>query len=93
MRILDAEARRGKTVIATTHDLASAAQHFQDVLAINRTVIAQGCSDLVLDRAVLSRTYGGHLLVVGGETLLVDDAHHHDEPPGHEIHFHEGTHR
>lgn len=43
--------------------------------------------------AVLSRTYGGHLLVVGGETLLVDDAHHHDEPPGHEIHFHEGTHR
>jgi ABC-type Mn2+/Zn2+ transport system ATPase subunit len=93
MRILDAEARRGKTVIATTHDLASAAQHFQDVLAINRTVIAQGRSDLVLDRAVLSRTYGGHLLVVDGETLLVDDPHHLDEPPGHEIHYHEGPHR
>ena len=93
MRILDAEARRGKTVIATTHDLASAAQHFQDVLAINRTVIAQGRSDLVLDRDVLSRTYGGHLLVVDGQTLLVDDPHHHDEPPGREIHFHEETHR
>ena len=93
MRILEAEARRGKTVIATTHDLASAAERFEDVLAINRTVIAHGRSDLVLDRDVLSRTYGGHLLVVGGETLLVDDPHHHDAPPGHEIHFHEETHR
>jgi len=36
MRILEAEARRGKTVIATTHDLASAAERFEDVLAINR---------------------------------------------------------
>ncbi len=93
MRILEAEARRGKTVIATTHDLASAAERFEDVLALNRTVIAHGRSDLVLDRDVLARTYGGHLLVVGGETLLVDDPHHHDEPPGHEVHFHEETHR
>ena len=93
MGILEAEARRGKTVIATTHDLASAAERFEDVLAINRTVIAHGRSDLVLDRDVLSRTYGGHLLVVGGETLLVDDPHHHDAPPGRETHFHEETHR
>lgn len=93
MTILEAETRRGKTVIATTHDLASAAEHFEDVLAINRTVIAHGRSDLVLDRDVLSRTYGGHLLVVGGETLLVDDPHHHDQPPGRERHFHEETHR
>ena len=93
MRILEAETRRGKTVIATTHDLAAAAERFEDVLAINRTVIAHGRSDLVLDRDVLSRTYGGHLLVVGGETLLVDDPHHHDAPPGREQHFHEETHR
>jgi ABC-type Mn2+/Zn2+ transport system ATPase subunit len=93
MAILEAETRRGKTVIATTHDLASAADRFEDVLAINRTVIAHGRSDLVLDRDVLSRTYGGHLLVVGGESLLVDDPHHHDEPPGREQHFHEETHR
>jgi ABC-type Mn2+/Zn2+ transport system ATPase subunit len=93
MRILEAETQRGKTVIATTHDLAAAAEHFEDVLAINRTVIAHGRSDLVLDRDVLSRTYGGHLLVLGGEPLLVDDPHHHDEPPGREQHFHEGSHR
>ena len=93
MGILEAEARRGKTVIATTHDLACAAARFQDVLAINRTVIAHGRSDLVLDRQVLSRTYGGHLLVLDGEPVLVDDPHHHDQPPGRERHFHQEAQR
>lgn len=88
MDILEAEARRGKTVIASTHDLACAAQRFQRVCAINRTVIAHGPSSLVLDPEVLARIYGGHLLMVGGAAIL-DDAHHHDEPHGGETHFHE----
>lgn len=90
MGILVAEAGRGRTVIATTHDLAAAAEHFDQVLAINRTVIAHGPSSLVLDEQVLARTYGGHLLVLGGSTVLLDDAHHHDESPRGEQHFHEG---
>ena len=91
MDILEAQAGRGKTVIATTHDLACAAQRFQRVAAINRTVVAHGPSSLVLDPDVLSRTYGGHLLVIGGRTAVLDDAHHHDEPPGSERHFHEDS--
>jgi ABC-type Mn2+/Zn2+ transport system ATPase subunit len=90
MDILEAEARRGKTVIATTHDLACAAQRFQRVAAINRTVVAHGPSSLVLDPNVLARTYGGHLLVLGGQAVVLDDAHHHDQPPAGESHFHEG---
>ncbi len=90
MDILEAEARLGKTVVATTHDLACAAQRFQRVAAINRTVIAHGPSALVLDPEILSRTYGGHLLVLGGQAVLLDDAHHHDEGTG-EWHFHEGS--
>jgi ABC-type Mn2+/Zn2+ transport system ATPase subunit len=90
MDLLEAEARRGKTVIATTHDLACAAQRFQRVAAINRTLIAHGPSSLVLDPSVLARTYGGHLLVLGGQAVVLDDAHHHDEPAGREPHFHEG---
>ena len=89
MDILEAEARRGKTVVATTHDLACAAQRFQRVAAINRTVIAHGPASLVLDPAVLARTYGGHLLVLGGQVAVLDDAHHHDQAPGRETHFHE----
>ena len=90
MDLLEAEARRGKTVIATTHDLACAAQRFQRVAAINRTLIAHGPSSLVLDPGVLARTYGGHLLVLGGQAVVLDDAHHHDEAVGREPHFHEG---
>ncbi len=91
MDILEAEARHGKTVVATTHDLACAAQRFQQVLAINRTVIAHGPSSLVLDPAVLARTYGGHLLVLGGQAVVLDDAHHHDEAAPGEPHFHDDT--
>jgi ABC-type Mn2+/Zn2+ transport system ATPase subunit len=90
MDILEAEARRGKTVVATTHDLACAAQRFQRVAAVNRTVVAHGPASLVLDPNVLARTYGGHLLVLGGQAVVLDDAHHHDQPPVGESHFHEG---
>lgn len=91
MGLLEAEAARGKTVVATTHDLAAAAEHFHQVLAVNRTVIAYGASNLVLDADVLARAYGGHLLVLGGQTVLLDDAHHHDEAAPGEHHFHDGS--
>ena len=89
MDILEGEARRGKTVIATTHDLACAAQRFAQVAAINRTVVAFGPAQMILDPEVLSLTYGGHLLMVGAQAAVLDDAHHHDEPPRGEAHFHE----
>src|SRR3954470_25003799 len=56
MDLLEDQAERGKTVVATTHDLACAAQRFQQVLAINRTVVAYGDSELGL---VLSPRRGG----------------------------------
>jgi ABC-type Mn2+/Zn2+ transport system ATPase subunit len=90
MDILEGEATRGRTVIATTHDLACAAQRFQRVLGINRTITAHGPASLVLDPDVLARTYGGHLLMLGGQSVVLDDAHHHDEPAPGERHFHEG---
>jgi ABC-type Mn2+/Zn2+ transport system ATPase subunit len=89
MDILEAESSGGRTVIATTHDLGCAADRFRRVLAINRTVIAHGSSDLVTDPDVLTRTYGGHLLMLGGRTVLLDDAHHHDQEAPGERHFHE----
>jgi ABC-type Mn2+/Zn2+ transport system ATPase subunit len=89
MDILEAQAARGKTVVATTHDLACAAQRFQQVLAVNRTVVAYGPSNLVLDTSVLARAYGGHLLVLGDSTVVLDDAHHHDEAAPGERHYHE----
>lgn len=89
MGILEAEAQRGKTVVATTHDLGSAAQHFMQIVAVNRTVIAQGDASLILDEDVLRKTYGGHLLFVGDRMALLDDAHHHDQAAPGEVHHHD----
>ncbi len=89
MDLLEAQAARGKTVVATTHDLACAAERFQQVLAINRTVIAYGPSNIVLDAGVLEQAYGGHLLVLEGRTVVLDDAHHHDDAAPGERHFHD----
>ena len=91
MDVLEAEARSGKTVVATTHDLACAAHRFQQAVLINRRIVAAGPANLILDQRLLAETYGGHVLVVPGlpsGTVLLDDAHHHDESGG-ESHFHE----
>ena len=92
MRILEAEAAAGRTVIATTHDLASAAHHFHQAAFINGRVVAFGAADLVLDPALLAATYGGHVIVLpAGDRTIIDDAHHHDQSPGSERHFHDGA--
>lgn len=93
MAILAAESRLGRTVIATTHDLASAARHFQQVAFINGRVVAFGPADLVMDPQLLAETYGGHVIVLpAGESAVFDDAHHHDQAPTGERHFHDDPH-
>ncbi len=93
MAILEAESRAGRTVIATTHDLASAAHHFHEVAFVNGRVVAFGPADLVMDPALLAATYGGHVIVLPtGERMIIDDAHHHDDAPGGERHFHDEPH-
>ena len=86
MNLLEGEAARGRTVVATTHDLACAAQRFHDVVALAGRVVVHGKADLVLDRAVLEETYGGHLVPLpGGGVVLLDDPHHaHGSHEGHE---------
>jgi ABC-type Mn2+/Zn2+ transport system ATPase subunit len=81
MAILADECRRGKTVLASTHDLAGVAEHFTRLISLNRTVVADGPASLVRDENVLRATYGGHLIQVdrAGSVLLLDDPHHRDE--------------
>jgi ABC-type Mn2+/Zn2+ transport system ATPase subunit len=95
MDVLEAEARAGKTVIASTHDLICAAQRFHQAAFVNGRIVATGPAEMVLDRQLLSDTYGGHVLVLPGDDggrLVLDDAHHHDQAPGGESHYHEGSH-
>ena len=88
MDLLAAESQAGRTVVATTHDLAAASRHFRRVVGMNRRVVADGDVRLLNDPDVLARTYGGHLLVIGERGVLLDDAHHHDVASGGERHFH-----
>ena len=89
MALLTDEAAAGKTVIATTHDLAAASRHFQQVVGINRSVTAAGPASILADPEVLKHTYGGHVLLFGDQGVLLDDAHHHDAASGGERHFHD----
>jgi ABC-type Mn2+/Zn2+ transport system ATPase subunit len=89
MALLTIEAEAGRTIVATTHDLAAVSRHFTSVVAVNRRIIASGPASLVRDGDILAQTYGGHLLVLGERAVLLDDAHHHDTPSGTERHFHD----
>jgi ABC-type Mn2+/Zn2+ transport system ATPase subunit len=92
MDVLEAEARAGKTVIATTHDLLCAAQRFHQAALLNGRLVAHGPANLVLDQQLLAQTYGGHVLILAGgdgAAVALDDAHHHDQAPGREQHFHD----
>jgi ABC-type Mn2+/Zn2+ transport system ATPase subunit len=93
MRILEGESNAGRTVVATTHDLASAAHHFHQAAFVNGRIVAFGPADLVMDPGLLTATYGGHVIVLpAGDRTILDDAHHHDDAPSGERHFHEGGH-
>ena len=92
MDVLEAEARAGKTVVATTHDLLCAAQRFHQAAFVNGRVVATGPAASVFDQRLLAETYGGHVLILPGESgtaVALDDAHHHDSAAGAERHYHD----
>ena len=89
MDLLEGEARRGRTIVATTHDLACAAHRFGLVAAVNRRILAYGPAPMILEPGVLADVYGGHLLMLDGRAALIDDAHHHDDAPAGELHYHD----
>jgi manganese transport system ATP-binding protein len=77
--ILDAiegERAAGRTVVVSTHDLGDAALTDHLLLLAGR-VVASGPPAAVLTDTHLADAYGGHLLRVGDQTLILDDHPHH----------------
>lgn len=80
LSIVDAEVAAGSTVVFSTHHLEEA-KRAERVMLLAGCVIADGVPDEVLRPEHLATAFGGRLLRIGGEALLVDDhghGHSHD---------------
>ena len=88
LALLDKLHAMGITLLVTTHDLNMAAERFDQILLLNRRVIAFGTPAEALTQPALLEAYGGHLHVVQGETgsILVTDTCCDGEE---ELHLHE----
>ncbi len=56
----------GRTVIVVNHDLQTARAYFDDLMLLNRTLVAYGPSKDIFTPELLTRTYGGRLAVIEG---------------------------
>ncbi len=80
LSIIDGEVANGATVVFSTHHLEEAKRAGR-VMLLAGCVIADGAPDDVLRPEHLATAFGGRLLRIGGEALLVDDhghGHSHD---------------
>ena len=80
LSIIDAEVASGSTVVFSTHHLEEA-KRAERVMLLAGCVIADGAPEAVLRPEHLATAFGGRLLRIGGEALLVDDhghGHSHD---------------
>lgn len=66
------------TVLVTTHDLSMAAERFENVLLLNRQLIAYGPAKEVLSPDVIQQAFGGRVLFVGN-VAVVDECCPPDE--------------
>jgi ABC-type Mn2+/Zn2+ transport system ATPase subunit len=70
-------AAEGRGVLIATHDLDQA-RAWDEVLCLNRRMVAFGLPDETLTRAVLEQTYGGAVVALPGEGEAgILPAHHH----------------
>lgn len=77
LQVLDELRRAGVTVLVATHDLNLASERFDQVMLLNRRLIALGPAAEVLTKASLLRAYGGHLHTLPDEegVLVLTDTH------------------
>ena len=82
LEILDVLVQEGRSILLATHDLSCVASCSDDVVCLNRRVIAQGSPANVLTEEVLSRTFDRHLLTVGSLASVAEGAVMFDEHGG-----------
>lgn len=84
LRILEEMRNRGITLLIATHDLNQAAEQFDQMILLNRRVVAYGPPSQVLTTENLALAYGGQLHVVNtpaGDVVVTDSCCGGGEPP------------
>ena len=71
--------RTGQTIIMSTHDVNAAATHLPWVVCVNRTIVAQGPPEAILQKEILDRTYQADLVVLrqNGQVFVYEAPHSH----------------
>ncbi|MFP5501727.1 MAG: metal ABC transporter ATP-binding protein, partial [Candidatus Sericytochromatia bacterium] len=64
-------AQDGGTVVAVHHDLATAPRYFDQLLLVNRRVVACGPTAETFTAEKLQETYGSQLLTLDGQTAMI----------------------
>jgi len=78
LKVLKEEARRGVTVVMVTHDLNPLLEVSDYVMLLNKTVVAFGRAEEVLNEYLLVRTFMRRVSVVkAGERVIVSGVDHH----------------
>ncbi|MBI5034952.1 MAG: metal ABC transporter ATP-binding protein [Chloroflexi bacterium] len=73
LTLLDELKRQQVTVMVSTHDLNLAGSRFDQVLLLNRHVIAYGTPAQVFTAANVTSAFGAHAIVLDGKSVVVDD--------------------
>jgi manganese/zinc/iron transport system ATP- binding protein len=58
----------GRTVVVVNHDLQTARSYFDELILLNKTIVAHGPAEDVFTADLLQKTYGGRLAVLDGES-------------------------
>ena len=69
----------GQTIIMSTHDVNAAASHLPWVVCVNRTIVAQGPPETILQKEILDRTYQADLVVLrqNNQVFVYEAPHSH----------------
>jgi len=70
LEVLDSLRAEGVTVLLSTHDLNLASERFQQVLLLNRKVIAFGAPDEVITAESVAQAFGVQALFVDGAIII-----------------------
>lgn len=73
LMLLDELKRLQVTVMVSTHDLNLAGSRFDQVLLLNRHLIAYGTPTQVFTPANVTNAFGAHAIFLDGKSVVVDD--------------------